>query len=67
MSLMRGGWRGSRLAVVNYLSYIIPEPDFNTAGTLLTDDGDHYEDTGSPSRVFATRLREAQATLDARW
>jgi hypothetical protein len=51
----------------NYLSYIVPEPDFNTAVSLLTDDGDHYEDTVSPTHVFATRVQEAQARIDARW
>lgn len=51
----------------DYLSYIIPEPDFNHGVSLFTDDGDHYEDTVSPSSVFATRIQEAQARLDARW
>ena len=51
----------------NYLSYIIPEPDFNTAVSLLTDDGDHYEDTVSPAHNFATRLQEAHLAIDAAW
>ncbi len=51
----------------SYLSYIIPEDDFNTEVSLFTDDGDHYEDTVSPARTFATRLLEAQHRLDARW
>ncbi len=51
----------------DYLSYIVPEPDFNHAVSLFTDDGDHYEDTVSPSSVFATRVQEAQARIDARW
>ena len=33
----------------SYLSYIIPEPDFNSEVSLLSDrNGDHYEDTVSP-------------------
>jgi hypothetical protein len=51
----------------NYLSYIIPEPDFNRSVTLLTDEGDHYEDTVSPVHDFATRMQKAQAEIDARW
>jgi hypothetical protein len=51
----------------NYLSYIIPEPDFNASVSLLTDDGDHYEDTVTPTGVFATRLQQAQATINTRW
>ena len=51
----------------NYLSYIVPEPDFNSAVSLLTDDGDHYEDTVSPAHNFATKLQAAQLALDAAW
>jgi hypothetical protein len=51
----------------DYLSYIIPEPDFNTAVSLLEEDGDHYEDTVSPAQAFATRVQQAQARIDARW
>ncbi len=52
----------------NYLSYIIPEPDFNTDVSLFSpSDGDHYEDTVSPASVFATRIQEAQARISERW
>ena len=52
----------------NYLSYIIPEPDFNTSVSLLSDnDGDHYEDTVSPASAFATRLQAAQLAIAERW
>lgn len=52
----------------DYLSYIIPEPDFNRNVSLLGfDDGDHYEDTVSPASNFATRLQEAQARIGERW
>jgi hypothetical protein len=51
----------------DYLSYIVPEPDFNTRVTLLSDrDGDHYEDTVSPAHNFATRIQEAQRVLSER-
>ena len=50
-----------------YLSYILPEGDFNHEVSLLTDDGDHYEDTVSPSRFFGTRVLEAQRRIDDRW
>ena len=52
----------------NYLSYIIPEPDFNHSVSLLSsDDGDHYEDTVSPASNFGTRLLHAQETISNRW
>ncbi|RME22165.1 MAG: hypothetical protein D6798_16475 [Deltaproteobacteria bacterium] len=51
----------------NYLSYIIPEPDFNKEVSLLSDDGDHYEDTVSPAWVFATELQKAQLRIAERW
>ena len=52
----------------NYLSYIVPAPDFNRAVSLLSDeDGDHYEDTVSPSWDFAPELQLAQGRIDYRW
>ncbi len=52
----------------NYFGYIIPQPDFNTDVSLLSDeDGDHYEDTVSLSPTFATRLQEAQLRIEERW
>jgi hypothetical protein len=52
----------------NYLSYIIPGPDFNRAVSLLSDeDGDHYEDTVSPSWDFAPELQLAQRRIETRW
>ncbi len=52
----------------DYLSYIIPEPDFNRDVSLFSgEDGDHYEDTVSPASNFATRLLEAQSQIDERW
>ena len=52
----------------NYLSYIIPAPDYNEGASYITgDDGDHYEDSVSPASNFATRLQEAQIAIDGRW
>jgi len=53
----------------NYLSYIIPEPDFNEDVSLLSlnGDGDHYEDTVSPSHVFASEIQAAQIRISDRW
>jgi hypothetical protein len=51
----------------DYLSYIVPEPDFNRAVNLLDEDGDHYEDTVSPAHGFATRVQQAQQRIDDRW
>jgi hypothetical protein len=51
-------------ATDDYISYIIPEPDFNKSVSLLSaKDGDHYEDTVSPAFDFATILQNGQATL----
>ncbi len=50
-----------------YLSYILPEPDFNHQVSLFSDDGDHYEDTVSPSEFFGSKLLEAQGKIDERW
>ncbi len=47
----------------NYMGYIVPLPDFNTAVSLLTDDGDHYEDTVSASPLHGELLLAAQRSL----
>ncbi len=55
-------------AADNYMSYIIPEPDFNRDVTLLSpSNGDHYEDTVSPTPQFATQIQEAQQRISDRW
>ena len=42
--------------------------NFNSAVSVFSDnDDDHYEDTVSPTGVFATRVQEAQARINARW
>jgi hypothetical protein len=64
LDLVDGEYRAVIGMQGDYLSYIIPEPDFNTAVSLLNEnDGDHYEDTVSPAHNFATRLQEAQLRL----
>ena len=51
----------------SYFGYVVPEPDFHFAVSLLTDDGDHYEDTVSPAHMFGTRILEAHHRIDGRW
>jgi len=53
--------------VDDYGGYIVPKPDFNTQVSLLTDDGDHYEDTVSLSYEFGERLLAAQRRIATRW
>ena len=46
-----------------YCGYIVPEPDYNTYVSVLTDDGDHYEETNSCSVNFAPLVLEAFASM----
>lgn len=47
-----------------YCGYIVPEPDFNTDVSALSDsDGDHYEETNSCSVSFAPIVQEAFSQL----
>ncbi|MCB9682132.1 MAG: hypothetical protein H6733_11765 [Alphaproteobacteria bacterium] len=50
-----------------YLSYILPEPSVNHAVSLLTDDGDHYEDTVTPAWDFGTLYLQTWNRLVDRW
>ena len=51
--------------VGNYMSYLVPENDFNRKVSLLEGpDGDHYEDTVSASSRLGTTLQEAQLGLE---
>lgn len=50
-----------------YLSYIIPQPDYNSAVSVFGNDGDHYEDTVSPASQFGDRVLKAQAAMAERW
>jgi len=51
----------------SYYSYIVPEPDFNTAVSLFAEDGDHYEDTVSAAHHFGTLIQDAQLRIAERW
>jgi hypothetical protein len=46
-----------------YCGYIVPEPDYNTYVSVLTDDGDHYEETNSCSGSFGPLVLEAFASM----
>ena len=57
-------YRLATSATGNYMSYIIPENDFNTQVSLLSGpDGDHFEDTVSASSTAATALVRAQLEI----
>jgi len=47
-----------------YCGYIVPTPDFNTAVSVLTDDGDHYEETNSCSSSFGDLILDAYVKLN---
>ncbi len=68
LDLLGTEYRVALSMVDSYMSYMIPEPDFNLSVSLLSErDGDHYEDTVSPSSVFATRWQQAQHKIAERW
>lgn len=46
-----------------YCGYIVPFPDFNTGVSVLTEDGDHYEETNSCSKDFGTIVLDAWLNL----
>jgi hypothetical protein len=63
-SMLPGTYKAP-LGIANaYCGYVVPEPDFNTYVSVLTDDGDHYEETNSCSSSFAELVLEAFATLE---
>ncbi len=51
----------------HYLSYIVPETDYNRSVSYLDGPGDHYEDSVSPAHNLGTRVQEAQLRLAERW
>ncbi len=54
------------LGITNaYCGYIVPAPDFNTYVSVLTDDGDHYEETNSCSKDFGNLIQDAWLALEA--
>jgi len=67
LDLLDTEYRAALGMLDNYGGYIVPQPDFNTYIWLMTDDGDHYEDTVSMSYLFGTKLAEAQLRIDDRW
>lgn len=53
------------LGITNaYCGYIVPAPDFNTEVSVLTEDGDHYEETNSCSVSFAEIVLDAFVQLN---
>ncbi|MDP2308186.1 MAG: hypothetical protein Q8P18_19355 [Pseudomonadota bacterium] len=46
-----------------YCGYIVPAPDYNTYVSVLTDDGDHYEETNSCSGSFGPLVLGAFAAM----
>lgn len=46
-----------------YCGYIVPTPDYNAGVSVLTDDGDHYEETNSCSKDFAGLVQGALLSL----
>jgi hypothetical protein len=54
------------LGITNaYCGYIVPAPDFNTYVSVLTEDGDHYEETNSCSKDFGNLIQDAWLALEA--
>lgn len=64
-SLMPGTYKVP-IGIANaYCGYIVPQPDFNTYVSVLTEDGDHYEETNSCSKDFATLIQDTWLALAA--
>lgn len=52
------------LGITNaYCGYIVPTPDFSTYVSVLTDDGDHYEETNACSQSFGDLVMAAFAEM----
>lgn len=64
---LRGEYKAVTSMTSTYLSYIVPSPDVNTSVSLLSEDGDHYEDSVTVSYDLADRYLETWATLRERW
>ena len=67
VELLEGEYRFLIGNVDDHLGYIVPENDFNTRVSMLTDEpeGDHYEETVSASYRFATKLAALHALLSS--
>ncbi len=62
-AMLPGTYRAPIGIANGYCGYIVPQPDYNTYVSVLTDDGDHYEETNSCSESFATLVLAAFASL----
>lgn len=65
VDLVPGTWKLPIGLANAYCGYIVPGPDFNTKVSVLTDDGDHYEETNSCSKDFAPLVQDAVLALTA--
>lgn len=58
---------GSYKAVIGiangYCGYIVPPPDFSNYVSILTDNGDHYEETNACSPKFGNQVQDAFVEL----
>ncbi len=61
--MLPGTYRAPIGITNGYCGYLVPDPDFNTYVSQLTDDGDHYEETNSCSPSFTPLLLEAWVLL----
>ena len=57
--LLPGRFKAAVGIVNGYCGYVVPDPDFSTYVSVLTDNGDHYEETNACSRSFAGMVLEA--------
>ncbi|MCB9663446.1 MAG: hypothetical protein H6732_05020 [Alphaproteobacteria bacterium] len=60
-------YRAAMSMTSTYLSYVVPKTDTNRAVWLLTDDGDHYEDTVTPAWDFGEIYLKTWKELQADW
>ncbi len=61
--LLPGRFKAPVGIVNGYCGYVVPDPDFSTYVSVVTDNGDHYEETNSCSRSFATLVLDAYADM----
>ena len=66
LDLLDTEYRAVLSATDSFYSYIIPRPDFHEGVSVLSSDGDHYEETVSASYALAARWQEAQLRISAR-
>ncbi len=61
--MLPGTYRAPMGITNGYCGYIVPDPDFNTYASALTEEGDHYEETNSCSREFTTAVQKGFVSL----